>query len=158
MIEIAQTVAKSGNTDIRFELAGDGPEREPLEALIHQYGLQDHFILRGHLDDMDSFYRGLGVYLNTSVHEGIPMTILEAMSHGLPVIAPAVGGITEIFKDGSEGFLIAGRDPQDFAKRCLQLHEDHRLRERMSLAARERTEQAFSAETMADMYHQIYML
>jgi len=84
------------------------------------------------------------------------MTILEALSHGLPVTAPAVGGISEIFENGSEGFLIEGRDPKDFAAKCLQLFADDELRERMSQAARMRAEQAFSAEKMAVSYHRIY--
>ncbi len=158
MIEIARVIAASGTTDIRFELAGDGPERGELERLIHSYGLQDLFILRGHQDDMDSFYRGLNVYINTSVHEGIPMTILEALSHGLPVIAPAVGGIVEIVENGVEGFLIEGRNPQDFAAKCLQLYEDAELSELMSKAARKRAERDFSADIMAERYYQIYRL
>jgi glycosyltransferase involved in cell wall biosynthesis len=156
MVEIARAVAASGKTDIRFELAGDGPQRAELESLIQGYGLQDRFILRGHQDDMDAFYLGLDTYINTSVHEGIPMTILEAMAHGLPVIAPAVGGIGEIFVNGAEGFLIEDRNPQDFSVKCLQLHDDYELRARMSWAARERAEQAFSAEKMAERYYRLY--
>jgi glycosyltransferase involved in cell wall biosynthesis len=156
MVEIARAVAASGTADIRFELAGDGPGRSELESLIAQYGIQSRFILRGHQDDMDTFYRELSVYINTSVHEGIPMTILEALSHGLPVLAPAVGGIGEIYTDGVEGFLIQGRDPQDFAVKCLQLYEEREMRERMSKAAQERAEHAFSAEKMAEGYYQVY--
>jgi len=105
---------------------------------------------------MDIFYQGLDVYLNTSVHEGIPMSILEALAHGLPVIAPAVGGIVEIIDDGTQGFLIGSRTPEDFAKKCLILKENSEERERMARAARERAEQGFSAERMAEQYHQLY--
>jgi len=65
-------------------LAGEGPERSKLQAQIQQYGLNETFVLQGHLDDRLPFYRSLDLYLNTSVHEGIPMSILEAMAHGLP--------------------------------------------------------------------------
>jgi L-malate glycosyltransferase len=105
---------------------------------------------------MNSFYQGLDVYLNTSVHEGIPMTILEALSHGLPVIAPAVGGIVEIIDDGKEGFLIDSRNPHEFAEKCLLLKENRELREKMSRAAREKAEQTFSAKNMAERYYQLY--
>ena len=54
-----------------------------LQALIQQYSLNETFMLQGHIDDMLPFYRSLDLYLNTSVHEGIPMSILEAMAHGL---------------------------------------------------------------------------
>jgi glycosyltransferase involved in cell wall biosynthesis len=55
-------------------LAGEGPERSKLQALIQQYSLNETFVLQGHLDDMFPFYRSLDLYLNTSVHEGIPMS------------------------------------------------------------------------------------
>jgi len=124
--------------------------------MIESYGIKEGFIFKGHLDDMDSFYRGLDVYINTSVHEGIPMTILEALAHGLPVVAPAVGGIVEIIEDGKEGFLIDSRNPQDFAEKCLLLKENRELREKMARAAREKAERAFSAERMADNYYRLY--
>ena len=94
------------------------------------------FFLKGHQHDMASFYRGLDLYINTSIHEGIPMTILEALAHGLPVIAPAVGGIVEIIEDGKDGFLIDSRDPCRFAEKCLLLMENCELRKTMAKAAR----------------------
>jgi glycosyltransferase involved in cell wall biosynthesis len=156
MVEIARSVARTGARGIRFELAGDGPEMSALAEMIESYGIKEGFIFKGHLDDMDSFYRGLDVYINTSVHEGIPMTILEALAHGLPVVAPAVGGIVEIIEDGKEGFLIDSRNPQDFAEKCLLLKENRELREKMARAAREKAERAFSAERMADNYYRLY--
>lgn len=156
MVEIAQAFAASGKEDLRFELAGDGPELPRLEALVQSYGLNAGFTFRGHLDDMDHFYRGLDIYLNTSLHEGIPMTILEALAHGLPVIAPAVGGIVEIIDDGKEGFLINSRVPGDFAEKCLFLKENREEREKMARTAREKAERAFSAEGMAERYYRFY--
>ena len=79
MIEIVKAV-KEETKYIQFYLAGEGPERSKLQALIQQYGLNETFVLKGHLDDMLPFYCSLDLYLNTSVHEGIPMSILEA--HG----------------------------------------------------------------------------
>ena len=156
MVEIARAVATTGAKDVRFELAGDGPELPALEALVQRYGLNDRFILKGHQDDMNSFYRGLDIYLNTSIHEGIPMTILEALAHGLPVIAPAVGGIVEIIDDGREGFLIDSRNTRNFAEKCLYLKDNRGERQKMAQAARDKAERAFSAEKMADSYHRIY--
>jgi len=156
MVMIAQAIAATGNEDIRFELAGEGPELSTLEALVRSYGLECFFIFRGHLDDMNTFYRGLDVYLNTSLHEGIPMTILEALAHGLPVIAPAVGGIVEIIEDGREGFLILGRAPDDFAEKCLFLKNNLQERKTMTQSGREKAAGAFSAEVTAHKYHQLY--
>jgi glycosyltransferase involved in cell wall biosynthesis len=156
MVEIAAAVAATKGEEVHFQLAGEGPERPVLEAMIQRYKLQDSFIMNGHQDDMDTFYRGIDIYLNTSIHEGIPMTILEALARGIPVIAPAVGGICEIITDGVEGFLIESRNPEAFAGKCLLLRKDKELRERMSKAARARAESAFSAEKMAENYCHLY--
>jgi glycosyltransferase involved in cell wall biosynthesis len=104
---------------------------------------------------MTGFYAGIDIYLNTSLHEGIPMSVLEAMAHGLPVVAPAVGGIVEIIEDGVEGFLVEGRSPQAFAKKCILL-QDGELRLKMGRAARARVEKAFSAQAMAQEYYRLY--
>ena len=153
MVRIAQELALQ--REISFVLAGDGPERVALEKAIDECGVAVRFALKGHLEDMDAFYRGLDLYLNTSVHEGIPMTILEAMARGLPVIAPQVGGIGEIIEDGVEGFLVSNRDPKAFAEKCLLL-QDVELRQRMGQAARAKVERDFSAEHMARKYYQLY--
>jgi glycosyltransferase involved in cell wall biosynthesis len=153
MVRISQELEPQ--REIFFVLAGDGPERFALEKAIDECGLAGRFALKGHLDDMNSFYRGLDIYLNTSVHEGIPMTILEAMARGLPVIAPQVGGIGEIIEDGVEGFLVSNRDPKAFAEKCLLL-QDAELRQHMGQAARAKVERGFSAEHMARKYYQLY--
>jgi glycosyltransferase involved in cell wall biosynthesis len=74
-----------------FGLAGDGPELPKIKALAENYGLGAKFRLRGYLDNMGVFYQGLDIFINTSIHEGNPMSVLEAMAHQVPVIAPRVG-------------------------------------------------------------------
>ena len=156
MVEIAKR-CRDEKGKIRFELAGNGPELSRIQMLISRYGLEASFKLWGHLDDMSDFYQGLDLFLNTSVHEGIPMSVLEAMAHGLPVVAPRVGGFSEIINDGIEGFLIEGRDPSLFAEKCSSLWENRELWERMSSAAREKVRHCFSVETMAQKYHDLYL-
>jgi glycosyltransferase involved in cell wall biosynthesis len=156
MVEIARAVSAAGAKDVRFELAGDGPELTSLEMLIRDYGLGECFRLRGHQNDMESFYKGLDIYLNTSIHEGIPMTILEALVHGLPVIAPDVGGIPEIIDNGIEGFLIGSRSPVDFAEKCLYLRDNRDEFKKMALAARQKAVLNFSADRMAENYSGLY--
>ena len=151
----AARIASRQKAGLRFEIAGEGPERAHLEELIAAFGVGDHFTLRGHVADMQRFYSGLDVYMNTSIHEGIPMSILEAMAHGVPVIAPRVGGIVEIIDDGVDGFLVSGRKPKDFAERCIRL-QDLELRKRMGQAARDKVKRLFSAEQMANQYHRLY--
>jgi glycosyltransferase involved in cell wall biosynthesis len=154
MVDIARVIV-ARQENIFFKLAGEGPERERLERLIATYDLSESFHLCGQITQMDSFYNGLDVYLNTSRHEGIPMSILEAMAHGLPVIAPRVGGIVEIIEDGVEGFLVPSRIPESFAEKCILLRNTE-LRQQMGKAARAKIERAFSAQAMAQEYHRLY--
>ena len=155
MVEVAREV--SARTDrIRFELAGDGPMLDEIRGLIKRHGLEERFMLRGFVRDVGAFYQGLDVYLNTSLHEGIPMSVLEAMAHGVPTIAPRVGGLEEIVTDGVDGYLVDARDPRDFAEKCLSLCENETLRRNMAGAARETIIGKFSVERMVNDYLDMY--
>lgn len=140
---------------VQFVIAGEGPEQQRLERLISEYGLCDRLILLGHVNDTDGFYKSLDVYVNTSVHEGIPISVLEAMGHGLPLIVPHVGGFPEIVVDGECGYLVAERDVTLFAKKILNL-VDFERRKKMGISARKRVEQLFSQKVMAEKYYQLY--
>jgi L-malate glycosyltransferase len=155
MVRIGREILKESH-EIRLKLIGDGPEKAKIQKFIRIYGLDKTFLLEGFLEDTSSFYRGIDIYLNTSLHEGISMSVLEAMSYGLPVIAPKVGGFTEIIDDGEQGFLIEGRYPEKFAEKCMALYKDKALRKKMSLAAREKVTKEFSIDQMAHKYYQLY--
>ena len=85
------------------------------------------------------------------------MSILEAMAHGLPIVAPDVGGISEIINNGEDGYLVEKRDPKAFAEKCLLLYKNKQLRRRMARAAREKIVKSFSVENMAAQYHELYL-
>ncbi len=154
MVDIANLVV-SQNDMVDFVLAGNGPDRLMLEEKVRGYNLQDRFRFLGHQNDMDSFYRSLDVYINTSVHEGIPMSVLEAMSYYLPIVAPKVGGFPEIVEEGISGYLVDSRSPYMFADSILKLL-DPQHRHSMASAARSRVEDSFSRQAMAQQYYQLY--
>ena len=156
MVEVARDVI-SKCPKIRFELAGDGPLMANIKELIEKYRLEEYFALPGFLDDVSVFYKNLDVYLNTSLHEGIPMSVLEAMANGLPIIAPKVGGFKEIITDGVDGYLLDTRNPKDFADKCLSLYENKILSQKMAHAAREKIAREFSVQQMVQHYADMYM-
>ena len=106
---------------------------------------------------MSAFYGNLDLYLNTSIHEGMPMSVLEAMACWLPVIAPNVGGFKEIIDDGIQVHLIDGRDPEKYAAKCISLYNDRETLHRMAIAARAKVERDFSIERTVNDYRNLYL-
>jgi glycosyltransferase involved in cell wall biosynthesis len=106
--------------------------------------------------DPFDYYRSLDLYLNTSVHEGLPLSVIEAMACGKPVVSAAVGGIPEIVADGEDGFLVEGRDPERFAEQCRALIRDAPLRRSMGEHAAASVHSSLSAEAMAQAYRRLY--
>jgi glycosyltransferase involved in cell wall biosynthesis len=155
MIEVARRLCASRN-DVRFELAGEGPLLGELRELVRRHGLDERFAFRGFVADIGSFYENLDVFLNTSLHEGIPISVLEAMALGVPPVVPAVGGLREVVADGLDGYLVATRDPADFAASCAALCGDEKLRREMGRAARAKVSGEFSAERMVRDYADLY--
>ncbi|SCX96769.1 glycosyltransferase family 4 protein [Desulfoluna spongiiphila] len=155
MIDVARVVRQM-LPFVRFRLAGDGPLRAELQAQAEACGLQGCFLFSGHVSDMPTFYRSIDIYLNTSVHEGIPMSILEAMAAGVPVVAPDVGGIGEIITHGTDGYLMPTRHPEDFARCLAPLCESSQLRRQVAEQAAVTVRDRFSAAAMADRYYQLY--
>jgi len=155
MVDVARELLRE-YPDARFELAGDGPDRGKIESRVRRYGLEDRFALCGFQEEMSGFYRNLDLYLCTSIHEGIPMSVLEAMAHGIPVVAPDVGGFREIVRDGIEGFLVRARTSEGFGRKCLELIRDRAWLEAMGKAARERVADGFTVDRMTRNYLDIY--
>ena len=154
-VEIAtKVVALVSNA--RFELAGDGPQLESLRYQCHKNQLGGRFYILGHVENMQSFYKRLDIFVNTSLHEGLPMSTLEAMGHGVPVVAPAVGGFPEIIDHMVDGILIAGHEPEAFVQACLELRADPELFLRMSKAAHQKIETKFTVNRMIESYARLY--
>ena len=154
-VEVAREILKQV-TSVRFELAGDGPEKENILKLIYKYKMEEYFKLTGFVNDMNAFYEGLDLYVNTSLHEGLPMSILEAMAYGLPVIAPNCGGIPEILDADLRGCLVEGRDPKDYAKKCIRLYEDKEYAKTMGIASINKIIDKYSIEHMTSSYYKLY--
>jgi glycosyltransferase involved in cell wall biosynthesis len=141
---------------VRFSLLGDGSLREELARRAADLNLRDCVEFVAPLQDPVPFYRALDLYLNTSLHEGIPMSVVEAMACGAPVVSSAVGGIPEIVTHGEHGFLVEGREAGRFAECCLRLMRDDDLRRLMGARASARARSSFSASVMARAYRRLY--
>ena len=130
--------------DARFEIAGDGPMRGALEALVRDLRLerQVRFVgwLRG--DDLAARVAASDVCVAASLTENQPMALLESLACGVPVVALAAAGVPEIIENGSNGFLVApDGDPGAFARQVERVLADGELRGRMAVRARESAQQ-----------------
>jgi len=96
------------------------------------------------------------VFVLCSRYEGLPLSILEAMRSGLPVIASRVGGVPELVQDGSTGRLVAAGDPAELAGAMQDLADDPALRQRLGEAGRERYEGHFSIDRLRDRVSAVY--
>lgn len=141
---------------VRFSMLGDGPMKKELAQLVQALGLSESFQFVAPRPDPLSYYQSLDIYLNTSIHEGLPLSLLEAMACGKPVVAPAVGGIPEILCDGEQGFLVTDRDVSSFMGPCMRLVRDSALRRTLGNNAAARVAGQFSSAQMTASYRQLY--
>ena len=140
----------------RLVIIGDGPERDTLLIEIAGTGLTDSVILTGHREDVPSLLPALDIFANSSIFEGVSLTILEAMAAAVPVVATRVGGTPEVVVDGDTGRLVPARDVQAMAEALLSIATDAGTAGRMAASGRRRVEQHFSIERMVDRYAAVY--
>jgi glycosyltransferase involved in cell wall biosynthesis len=135
----------------------EGDRLERLRELVCHLSLAPNVLLLGSRQDMDSFYRGLDLYVHPSSAEGLSNAILEAMSHGLPVAATSVGGTGEAIEDGVSGILVPASDPRALAEAVLELAAAPEVRHALGHAARDRVCRRFSMDRMVQGYESLYV-
>jgi glycosyltransferase involved in cell wall biosynthesis len=145
----------TGSRPVAVVVIGDGPERGALEQQAAALGIAEHVRFLGRRDDARRWLAGMDVYVNSSVSEGISLTILEAMAAGLPVVATRVGGTPEIV-DETSGVLVPARDVPALAGALVALGADAARRGALGAAARARVESAFTLDRMVAAYRRIY--
>jgi len=137
-------------------IAGEGPLREELEQRVRKHGLEGRVHFLDMVADPKPFYGDLDVFVLSSVAEGTSISILEAMSSGLPVVATRVGGNERLVADGVTGLLVPSSNAEAMAAAVSRVVEDHHLRQSFGRAARRRVVEEFSLVQMADQYEETY--
>ncbi len=131
-------LARKKDQKISLVLKGDGPEEEKIRQLVRAQNLSGSvaFKKKTAYAEVPLDYRNADIFITTSVSDGTPVSLLEAMSTGLPCIATSVGGIPEWITNGENGILIPPRSPEAVADAILRLTKDPDLRSRLGAAAR----------------------
>ena len=140
----------------RLLLAGDGPCRARLEAVVREQRLQDAVIFAGFVDDVPQVYAALDVFVFPSLAEPLGTSLLAAMAWGLPVLSVASGGVPEYVEDGENGLLVTQPESDLFSAGMLRLLSEESLRMKLGREARRTIEERLSAGRMVENTIRVY--
>ena len=146
--------------DLRLLIAGEGPDRARIEALIGQLGVGETVTLLGGRGDIPDFLQALDVAVCSSDWEGSPLSVMEYMEAELPVVATRVGGIPDMISDGVEGVLVPPGQPEAIATAVAELlrnpDEAAEMGRRGQLRRREEFDLDITAHRIGDLYEELY--
>jgi glycosyltransferase involved in cell wall biosynthesis len=140
----------------RAAVIGDGNERAAIEREISARGLDSRVELLGDRDDVPEMLARADIFALSSRWEALPISILEAMAAGLPVVATEVDGVPELVVDGETGFLVPSGHPEELAAAITRLLEDEKARKAMGSAGRARVADRFAIEAFGRAHRDLY--
>jgi glycosyltransferase involved in cell wall biosynthesis len=140
----------------KLEIAGDGPSLSSLRKTMVELGLEGHVRFLGQVRDVAALLARAGLFVLSSLSEGISLTLLEAMASGLPLVATRVGGNPEVIANGENGFLVPPQNPRSLADALLRLRRDRDACVRLGEAGRRRVEAQFDVRRMVSEYERLY--
>jgi glycosyltransferase involved in cell wall biosynthesis len=156
--DLIEALAQLPNRSVSLAMGGDG-ELEQVGKCAERLGVSSQVNLLGWVTggNKETALREADIYLLPSYNEGLPMSVLEAMAYGLPVITTPVGGIPEAVTDGKEGFLIRPGDVAALRDRIADLLSDPAMAHRMGVAARSKIQSTFSTQAVMPRIESLYL-
>jgi glycosyltransferase involved in cell wall biosynthesis len=143
------------NARLRFVIIGDGSLRQALEQQSQSLGLQAKVIFAGGRKDPEYFYPALDIVALTSLNEGTPLTLIEAMANARPVVATAVGGVVDLLADG-RGICVPRGDEKAFAEALEKLAADRELQKDLGARGLQYVERVHSRERLIEDIRSLY--
>ncbi len=140
-----------------FVIAGTGEEESDLRRQARRLGIEDGVRFLGYVGDMAALYPALDMLLLTSRYEGLPITILEAMAVGIPIVSAKLDGVQEILSDGEDAALVTPGDCAGFCDRVSELIAQPETARRLANAALAKVRAGYSAEAMTRAVEAIYL-
>jgi len=153
---LLKAIAQLSNPSVHLDLIGSGISLEPCQDLTHSLGIEARVSFLGDRRDVPKLLTQAQVFILSTHYEGLPISILEAMRAGLPVIATHVNGVPEEVLENKTGLLVPPRDPNSLAQGIAALIQSPILRQQMGQAGRERYQQEFSLDQMIAKMRVIY--
>ena len=152
----AIAVLSKKNVNVHLLVIGDGPLRYDLESLSISLGIQNKVCFAGSRNDVARLLAGMDVFVLPSLAEGSPISLIEAMSVGLPVVATAVGAIPNIIQNKINGYLVPSADLPALVKRLKYIIENTKLSNDVGKRAYETIQKEHSMDKMLLSYYEIY--
>src|SRR6266508_6633200 len=137
-------------------MVGDGPDRPQLEQRAHELGIVRDTLFLGYQEDVAQFYAAFDALVLPSSIEGTPVSAIEALAAGRPVVATRVGGVPDVVEEGEDGFLVEPGATEELAERLAQLARDPALREQMGRAGRERVLPRYAVDRLVEDVDRLY--
>ena len=134
---------------------GGGDRETELRDLARELGIDSRTTFLGIRRDVPDLLPGLDVACLSSVHEGVPITLIEAMAAGLPIVATDCGSVRDMVEDGEQGFVVPVGDVENFADRLQRLAHQEPLRTRLGKSGRARVESEFQIQDTARGYEEL---
>jgi glycosyltransferase involved in cell wall biosynthesis len=142
--------------EAHFIIVGDGPLKADLLKKRHALGLEDRIHMPGLETEVRPYLSAFDIYMMSSVFEGLPVALLEAMSMKCPIISTDAGGIKEVIRHETDGLLCASDSPQKLVDYACYLLADNKIRTQFGERARERVLESFSMEKMVNELERLY--
>jgi glycosyltransferase involved in cell wall biosynthesis len=157
--ETVKLLKEGGHEDIHAILAGDGDEWEAVRDFVGRNGLEGHIGMPGFVRDAAKrkiFEEGDIFLFPTFCQEGCPIVLLEAMGAGMAVVSTPMGAIPEIVEQGKQGFLVEGRNPQDFCDRVQELLADREMMTKCQIQNQAEARSKYRADRVAEKIAAFY--
>ena len=153
----ALRIAKQSESDLELWIAGDGVERGKVEAKIRESGMEHSITLLGMKKNAGFYLRQSDVFVLSSVSEGLPVSLLEAMAAGLPIIVTDVGGMPGVVRTADCGVVVPKSDAHALASGMVDLARDESKRKRLGMNALKAYNAHFTVGRMAEQYERLYL-
>jgi len=155
-IKVASEISRKFQS-IKFLIAGKGPLERELEKIAELSGLKKKIVFVGFIKEIEKVYSAIDIFVLTSFWEGCPLSILEAMSFGIPVVSFSVGDVPYIIQNGKDGFVVKDRDFTELIEKIKLLLKNETLRDKIGKNAKEKIRREFTVEKMVKRYTDIYL-
>ncbi len=141
---------------VKFIVIGDGELRSELEKYTDELGIREHVIFTGFRSDLPDIYADTDIIVLSSYNEGTPVSLIEAMTAGVPIVATKVGGVSDLIHDNVTGLLVPAGDADALAAGIIRLLDDHALRKQMGANAQKTVYPKYDVSNLVKNMDELY--